>query len=204
MRSARAHAVYGLAFFVAAAAAAPIARATVAVEVPLEDLAREADAIVHGVVTRVGTRMVARGGSLDPNTVVRIRVHEWIKGSGGRRVRLVELGGVGRDVGLAISGSPQYRPGEEVIVFIALHAGVAHTLDLAQGRFVVRRNVPDGQVVVTRDLRGIGFARFDAKGITIDATPRRTSLPLAELRRVIDLACQYGGNPGAHLDEAPP
>jgi hypothetical protein len=196
--------VLALAAFLVAGVAVHPARATVMIEVPLEDLTREADAIVHGVVTRVGTRMVARRGSLDPHTVVWIDVQEWLKGSGGRRVRLRELGGVGRTAGLAIDGVPRYTAGEEVIVFIEARGRTPRTLALAQGRFVVRRNVSGGSAIVTRDLDGIGFARFDAKGLTIDGSPRRTSLPLRELRRVVALARSYGGNPGARLEEPPP
>ncbi len=147
--------------------------------------------------------MIARGSSLDPHTVVWIDVHDWLKGSGGRRVRLVERGGVSRTVGLAIEGAPRYAPGEEVVVFLEVRAGVARTLALAQGRFLVHRNVRDG-AVVTRDLRGVGFARFDQKGMTIDASPRRPALPLEELRRVVALACAHGGNAGVHVGDAAP
>jgi hypothetical protein len=178
------------------------ARATVMVEVPIEELAREAHAIVRGVVTRVGTRMVARRGSLDPHTFVRLRVHEWLKGRGGRTVRLRELGGVGRVTALAIDGAPRYEVGAEVIAFLEVHDGVVRTLALSQGQFTVRRNVRDGHPVVTRDLHGIGFARFDRKGITVEGSARVDSLALDELLRVIELAPAYGGNDGMDLTDA--
>ncbi len=180
-------------------------RATVMVEVPLEELAREAHAIVRGVVTHTGTRMAIRGDSLDPHTLVTIRVHEWLKGRGGRTVRLRELGGVGRFTALAIGGAPRYRAGEEVVVFIErLPGGALRTLALSQGRFAVRRNLRDGRAVVTRDLSGLGFARFDRKGVTVHDAGRTPALALDELGRVVALAATYGGNEGADLGATSP
>jgi len=196
--------VLGLATFLAVGVVVPPARATVMVEIPIEDLAREAHAIVHGVVARVGTRLVARGGSLDPHTIVTLDVRVWLKGSGGRRVHLRELGGVTRTVGLAIAGVPRYQPGEEVVVFLEARDRFVRTLALSQGRFLVRRDRPDGRARVTRDLDGIGFARFDEKGLTIAESPRQGSLPLDELLRVVEAARRFGGRPGVHLGEATP
>src|SRR5690606_12145544 len=71
------------------------AAATVMVEVPLERMVREADAIVVGRVERVGVRLVMLpGGGAEPHTITTIRAVEWIKGDGCERVRLDEIGGV--------------------------------------------------------------------------------------------------------------
>jgi hypothetical protein len=203
-RRARSLAIVALLVALGAFAATEV-RATVMVEVPLEELSRSAHVIVRGAVTHTGTRMVVRGESLDPHTIVTIRVHEWLKGRGGSTLRLRELGGVGRLTALAIDGGPRYRTGEEVVVFAErTRDGALRTLALSQGRFRVRRNVREGGPVLTRDLHGLGFARFDRKGTTIVDAERREVLPLDELRRVVTLAAEYGGNDGVDLGAPAP
>ncbi|MFW6051315.1 MAG: hypothetical protein ACODAU_09085 [Myxococcota bacterium] len=190
------HAPGALAAVILLGAVVMPARATVMVEVPIEEMARQADGIVHGRVTRTGTRMVVRDGSLDPHTLVWIRVDRWLAGSGGGEVVVRELGGVGEVTALGRDGAPRYEAGEEVVAFLEPHAGGMRTLAMAQGKFTVVRGRPDEPARVRRDLRGIGFARFDAKGTTVEDAPRHPTMPFDELVRVIELARGQRGATG--------
>lgn len=137
------------------------AAATVMVEVPIEDMARDADAIVVGRVVRSEVRVVVdpvRGAQ--PHTLTTIAVSEWIVGSGGATVVVDELGGEIQGHGLAISGTPVYRPGEEVIVFLERADGRLRTYAMAQGRFEIRRGVGGVPDHVQRDLTDVAFARW--------------------------------------------
>ena len=139
------------------------ASATVMVEVPLEQLVQRADAIVHATVTRTGTRMEMREGGLEPQTIVTLRVHEWIAGEGGETVTLRELGGTWQGGGLRYIGTPEYAVGEEVVIFLERRAEAPHdlrTLEMVQGKFTVRHGVPGVPSTVQRDLDGIAFARW--------------------------------------------
>lgn len=146
----------------------PIARATVMVEVPLEDMARDAIAIVRGRVIHSGTHMVVRDGGIDPHTITSLQVTDWIKGDAGTAtVQIRELGGLigpgGQGGGMWIDGTPRYRLGEEVIVFLRADPDDAtyfRTYAMVQGKFVVLRGVGDAPDVVARDTSTVAFARW--------------------------------------------
>ncbi len=144
-------------------AIAPTASATVMVEVPLEDLVQQADAIVHGTVVRTAVRLEMREGALEPQTITTIRVREWIAGGGGEEVELRELGGVWQGGGVRFDGTPEYHAGEEVVVFLERRPEEPRdlrTLAMVQGKFEVRHGVPGVPSCVRRDLSGIAFARW--------------------------------------------
>lgn len=160
---------------VTALAIASSASATVMVEVPLEEMIWNADAIVHGTVTRSGVRMVVGDdGQMLPNTITTIRVHEWIAGPGGQTVELRELGGEWQGGGLRYEGTPRYREGEQVVVFLERRPEAPHdfrTFAMVQGKFVVRPGVPGVADQVTRELDGVAFASW-VRGRQTVSSPR--------------------------------
>mgnify|MGYP002832725363 CR=1 FL=1 len=76
-----------------------------------------------------------------PHTLTTIRVHEWMKGSGGETLVLREVGGTYAqgELHYAIDGVPDYRLGEEVVVFLDEDQGgdFYRTHEMVQGKFVV-------------------------------------------------------------------
>jgi hypothetical protein len=151
------------ALVLATASTASTASATVMVEVPLEDLIRQADVIVRGTVTSSAVRLEMREGTLEPQTLTTLRVTEWIAGSGGETVQLRELGGEWQGGGVRYDGTPEYRIGEEVVVFLERRPEAPHdlrTLAMVQGKFSIRHGVPGVPSVVVRDLSGIAFASW--------------------------------------------
>lgn len=146
------------------------AGATVMEEVPLERMVQEADAIVHGVVTRAGTQLVIQRSGVEPHTLTTIRVRSWLKGRGGDDVVVRELGGEHQGDGLRIDGTPTYRVGEEVVLFLERHPeapDVYRTFAMVQGKFVVLHGVPGVPSMVRRDLDGISFARWADGQMTV-------------------------------------
>lgn len=140
--------------------AAP-AEATVLVDVPLEDMARDADVIVVGRVVRSEARIVidpVRGA--DPHTFTTVRVSEWIVGPGGDEVVVEELGGEVAGQGLTIAGTARYAPGEEVVLFLEQAGARLRTYGMALGRFEIRRGVGGAPDMVLRDLSDVAFARW--------------------------------------------
>ncbi|MCZ7687116.1 MAG: hypothetical protein M5U28_53580 [Sandaracinaceae bacterium] len=157
---------------IASLAIASTAWATVMVEVPLEELVQTADVIVHGTVVSSRARVEVRDGALEPQTVTTLRVHEWIAGPGGETVELRELGGTWQGGGVRYDGTPEYRPGEEVVVFLERRPEAPHdlrTLAMVQGKFLVRHGVPGVPARVHRDLTGISFARWADGRQTVEA-----------------------------------
>ncbi len=108
--------------------------------------------------------MDMRAESYDPTTLTSIQVSDWMKGEGGELVQLRELGGVFARGGMRIDGTPQYRVGEEVVLFLERDPEVPEyfrTFAMAQGKFMVIHGVPGTSSVVARDTRDLAFARLD-------------------------------------------
>ncbi|MFK7990959.1 MAG: hypothetical protein AB8I08_33370 [Sandaracinaceae bacterium] len=140
------------------------ASATVMVEIPLDTMIRDADVIVHGRVVESGVRMNANGDSFVPETLTTVQVTEWLDGEDrGETVTLRELGGIWQGGGLHYEGTPRYRVGEEVILFLERRPEAPNdlrTMGMVQGKFFVRHGVPGVPSSVRRDLEGIAFASW--------------------------------------------
>lgn len=158
----------------------PLAHATVLVEVPLEELVSTSDAIVHARVLRTGSRIVLEeGGGMTPHTITELQVIEWLSGSVSQTtVTVDELGGTYPGGGMTIDGTPTYRAGDEVVVFLSRVEGRWRTRGMVQGLFVVRPGVPGTEAIVVRDTSGVGFARWEGGPMTVDHGGRE-EMPLA-------------------------
>lgn len=108
-----------------------------AVDVPM--LARGADAIVRGSVTRMDSHWT--GDHLRIVTDVEIDVGEAMKGQVPSRVTVVQPGGVVGDIGQTVSGLASFKVGEEVVLFLERRAGDSFLVSgMAQGKFRVERS----------------------------------------------------------------
>lgn len=140
-------------------------QATVMVEIPLEDMVMDADAIVLAHVDRVGVQVALRGRAMEPWTVNSLRVDRWLKSGGSGHVLVYERGGRWEGGGMAIAGTPEYLEGEQVVVFLRIDdEGRYRTYGMVQGRFVVQQGVPGQAAIVRRDLGGVGFASWARDG----------------------------------------
>jgi hypothetical protein len=168
------------------------ASATIMVEVPLDEMIASADTIVHGTVVRSAVRVEMRDdGTLEPQTITTIRVREWIAGQGGETVTLRELGGVWQGGVLRYEGTPEYRVGEEVVVFLARRPEAPNdlrTLGMVQGKFLVRHGVPGVSASVHRDLEGIAFYQW-ANGQQVVQAPGAD--PAMELQHFLAYVRQF-------------
>ncbi len=156
----------------AALLAAPPALAALARPTSVEELAREADAVVRGRVEARESRW--SGDGMRITTRVTVRVGEVWRGSALQRVVVRVPGGVVGDVGQKVDAAPEFSDGEEVVVFLARHpSGDFEVRGLALGKFRVEgpRARPS--------LDGLDFAPG-----RVPAGERRVeAMPLEELRR---------------------
>ena len=178
--------------------AARPARATVMVELALEDMIRDADAVVRGVVEHSSVRMDLRTGQLEPWTITRVRTSAWLKSSSRAPedgvVEIEELGGVWNGGGSWIDGTPRYRANEEVVVLLKRdREGHLRTLGMVQGKFVVRRGVPGVQTVIVRDLSSVGFARWVDGQMTIGQPHAAPALAFDDFAALVRRLSTYAG-----------
>ena len=153
-----------LAMLVLAWGLAVPAHATVMVEIPIEDLIRDADVIAHGTVVRAGTRLTQFDGRFEPHSIAELRVDDWLKGQTDDVLEIDEIGGETPTFGTWIEGTPRYARGQEVIVFLRrLPNGSFRTVGMAQGRFDVAHAIsttPGGTTTVRRDTSALAFASW--------------------------------------------
>jgi hypothetical protein len=120
--------------------------ATVLAPVDLAQIAADASAIVHGRVEAVvsGWREDRRG----IETVVTVRVAEYLKGNLGPSVSFRVPGGQMGPYRSIMPGAPGFLEGEEVVVFLsASTAGGSHLTGFSQGVYRVRTD-PGGRKIV--------------------------------------------------------
>ena len=168
-----------LALLLSSALAGRIAAAP-GVPVPVEDLAKRADAVVHGKVDALECTRDPAGRIF---TRVELDVAEVWKGKPAGRFTLVLAGGVLGTRKVAVVGGPEYRLGEEVVVFTARNErGEPVTLDLAQGKFTVETAQASGAKHVANGVMG---GPADKSGYRL---PTQVPLELSELRRRVEAA----------------
>jgi hypothetical protein len=121
--------------------------ASVVVPATLDELASEADLIVHGRVARVDTRQAPRTGRVE--RVVSLDVLRPLKGSPDATVFVILPGGTFGRYRTVVHGVPEVAEGEEVVLFLRTSpAGVPQLVGLSQGFLRVRVDVATGQRTV--------------------------------------------------------
>jgi len=170
-----------------------VAQATVLVEVPIDDMIADADAIAVAQVAHVGTRLVLRqDGELEPWTATTLRVERWLGGGAGTTVVVHERGGLWQGGGMRIAGTPEYHPGERVVVFLRLdETGRYRTYGMVQGKFVIRAGVAGVLTTVERDFTEVAFATWSSSGMVVQprgAQPLPLDLLLERIRYVLEVS----------------
>lgn len=119
-------------------ALAPAAALTLR-SVPFDDLVRQADGIARGTI-------VAKSAEWDAAhryilTRYTLHVDEMLKpGQFGNEITFTELGGTVDGLTFGVPGTPEYRVGEEALVFFHVEQGRLMTLSWTQGQFAVHRD----------------------------------------------------------------
>jgi hypothetical protein len=121
--------------------------ASVVIPATLDELAGEADLIVHARVARVDARQAA--GTLRVERVVTLAVVRALKGSPGETVQLVLPGGTYGRYRTVVPGVPEVAEGEEAVLFLRPSpTGVTHLVGFSQGVMRVRIDPSTGQRMV--------------------------------------------------------
>ncbi len=167
----------------AAALLAASASATVILAVGLDELTRTSDVIFVGRVLRVGT-VVPPGQVV--HTEIAFAPTEILKGQSAFRdgkLTLRVVGGRNGEYEVRIPGMPQFREGEEVLLFLQKTADNYAIAGLPLGVFRIHRDPATGKALVTRRLNGVGVARRGPDGVIRLGKPPRdiVDYPLEDL-----------------------
>jgi hypothetical protein len=156
-------------------AAASTASATTVQRLSLKDLAKNSASIVRAKVED----LVAR---YDTNkeiyTYITLRVLEPVKGSNKDEVLTIrQLGGTVGNIASIVPGTPTFKKGEEVVVFLSRNdvAGYPWVMGLQQGKFSVSQD-ESGMKKVRNELGGLRL--MDPNGSALDGAKFTPDMPL--------------------------
>ncbi|HZN96017.1 MAG TPA: hypothetical protein VFB81_25050 [Myxococcales bacterium] len=154
------------------------ALATSVLGVDLDQLTRQSELVVRGVVKSKESRWSGDGRRI--LTDVQIEVKESLKGAPARTVTVQQPGGVVGDIGQRVDGLASFQMGEEVVVFLERWGAQRFQVTAAaQGKFRVERS-SDGTRVFAVPDRSADAELLDASGRP--TTSRLQTLELSELR----------------------
>lgn len=159
--------------------------ASAVVYLPLDRMAVAADQIFRGEVVGVRSQLSARRTSI--HTFVTIEVDDWLKGGrGGSFLTLRVLGGEAEGYRLVVAGAPEFRVGEEVLVFTEGGAGrVPSVFGLASGKFTVERDETAGEPMLHRSLAALTLRTRDGDPLPAQGERPRGRATLAEVERIV-------------------
>lgn len=144
--------------FIVCLLSAPALSATVLVPAEFREIVAGSHVIAHARVVDVRPRWVE--GRRQIETIVTVEVLSYYKGGSERTVSFKVPGGqIGRYRSVMV-GAPQFRPGEEAVLFLdGAGEQVPHVFGLNQGVFRVRQDSSTGRrVVVPPPLMSAGAA----------------------------------------------
>ena len=163
-----------LAGLVLALAVSPYLDASIVIPATLDELAGEADLIVHARVARVDTRQAP--GTLRVERVVTLAVVRALKGSPGEVLQLVLPGGSYGRYRTVVPGVPEVAEGEEAVLFLRpLPTGATHLVGFTQGVMRVRIDPSTGQRVVAAPVMS------EVAGTVVRGATDRGPQPLATI-----------------------
>jgi hypothetical protein len=137
---------------------AAVGGATTIERMSIQRLAREAPVIVRARCE--GSSVVQDAGEIW--TVTSLNVEEVWRGAAPAQITVRLLGGRWGEITSHVSGVPQFRAGEEVVLFLApAGRGDFSVVSWEQGTFRIRRGGSGEQSYVTQDTAA--FATFDTR-----------------------------------------
>ncbi len=130
---------------------AVVGRATTVIPPDFQQLVDQSDYIVRAVVKSVSSEMKTDGYGRHIFTNVELDVREVIAGSPPQPLVLQMLGGTVGDEAMVVQGAPQFKVGDEDILFIHGNGRQFNPLvALMHGRYPVKRDAVTGRKYMTR------------------------------------------------------
>lgn len=139
------------------------ARATVVVDLPLEEMARQAPLVVQGFVEARTSSWSDDGERIITRTQIRVTGN--LKGASGSYITLRQTGGEVDGLIAHIPGDARLQVGEEVVLFLeplARHRDEFVLAGMAASKFRIRRD--DTGIIAERSFDDLSFAHPDGQG----------------------------------------
>ncbi len=163
--------------------------ATVVMPADLKKLTTTAEAIVHGRVVEVRSQWAPTGRRVE--TIVTLQVTNYLKGNlGAQLVFRVAGGQIGPYRSVRV-GAPVFRPGDEVVIFLAANGpAIPHIVGFNQGVFRVVLDQLSGRRLVSSPALATGNVRATKPIVRGDPNRKPVALEVFEqqVRSLIEQA----------------
>jgi hypothetical protein len=165
-------------FLIGLALIAVVAQATTLVRLRFQDLVHYSYSIARVRCQHAESRV--ENGEIWTDTSFRVLVHN--KGYLPEEIVVRQPGGKFHHLHSHVEGAPEFRPGEEVYLFLSAHTGGQFLIvGWAQGTFRIRRDLRSGGETVTQDSAETpvfdspseSFTKAGVKNLSIDVFEQR-------------------------------
>jgi hypothetical protein len=165
-------------FLIGLALIAAVAQATTLVRLRFQDLVHYSYSIARVRCTRTEPRM--ESGEIWTDTTFRVLSHN--KGYLPEEIVVRQPGGKFQHLHSRVEGAPEFRPGEEVYLFLSAHpSGQYLIVGWAQGTFRIHRDLRSGGETLTQDSAETpvfdpatsSFTKTGVKNLSVDAFEQR-------------------------------
>jgi len=156
--------------------------ATVMMALDLETLAQQADMVIRAQV--LATQAKIEGTQARILTEVELNALECWKGTCPEVVTALVAGGQQGDIEQRLSGSAQFAPGEECVVFLKAHGKTRFkVLGMAQGKYRLEwKEDLSEPVVAPEEMKDVELIYSDAQRMVM---PLRREMPLSVFRKSV-------------------
>ena len=165
-------------FLIGLALIAVVAQATTLVRLPFQDLVHYSYSIAR--VRCLHAESLMQNGEIWTDTSFRVLTHS--KGYLPEEIVVRQPGGKFQHLHSHVEGAPEFRPGEEVYLFLSAHSS-GHFLIVgwAQGAFRIHRDLRSGGETVTQDSAETpvfdpasnSFTKVGVKNLSLDVFEQR-------------------------------
>jgi len=166
-----------------------VATATVVLYMDLSEMTSVSQVIVHAKVVDSSVIQDANRPITTRTTIEAIEIYKGKESFEKGRLWFDLLGGEREGMQIRVPGTPTFRAGEEVILFLEKNSTDYALCGLMQGVFRVQKDQKEERLV-SRDLSGAGYAQFGDKGkysFMHDAPKGVTGYPLKSLKEEITM-----------------
>jgi len=170
-----------------------IATGTVVLYMDLREMAEVSDVVVHAKVLASEVRTDFDGPITTRTTIEAVHIMKGREAFKDGELWFDLLGGAKDGMQIRVPGTPTFRVGEEVILFLEKNSTDYAVCGLQQGVFRVRTEGPEK--VVSRDLSGAAYAQFGGGGqysMMHDAPQGVQAYPMANLLKELNLYLSEG------------
>jgi len=138
----------------------------------LKDILNRSEAVVRGVVREVESRYNEERTKIFTYTLIEVK--ETINGKTPPVITVQTYGGRVGDINMKVPGMPEFKKGEEVLLFVKKVEDFYHIVGMIQGKYSIQKS-ESGEEYLINDFRDIAFKKVGVDNKLEDLSPSEVS-----------------------------